>query len=157
MANFFTRIFGSRNQRIIKRLQPLVKQVAALEEKYQRMSDSELGLQTKALRERLAKGETLEEVKADAFAVVREAGKRSLGMRHFDVQLIGAAILHEGKISEMKTGEGKTLVATLAVYLNALPGKGVHVVTVNDYLARRDAEWMGRLYKFLGMTVGVIV
>ena len=157
MANFFTRIFGSRNQRIIKRLQPLVKQVAALEEKYQRMTDSELGLQTKVLRERLAKGETLEEVKADAFAVVREAGKRSLGMRHFDVQLIGAAILHEGKISEMKTGEGKTLVATLAVYLNALPGKGVHVVTVNDYLARRDAEWMGRLYKFLGMTVGVIV
>ncbi|HZP11023.1 MAG TPA: preprotein translocase subunit SecA, partial [Nevskiaceae bacterium] len=103
MANFFTRIFGSRNQRIIKRLQPLVKQVAALEEKYQRMTDSELGLQTKVLRERLAKGETLDQVKADAFAAVREAGKRSLNMRHFDVQLIGAAILHEGKISEMKT------------------------------------------------------
>jgi preprotein translocase subunit SecA len=156
MANFFTRIFGSRNQRILKRLQSLVKQVAVLEEKYQRMSDSELGLQTKVLRERLAKGETLEQVKADAFAAVREAGKRALNMRHFDVQLIGAAILHEGKIAEMKTGEGKTLVATLSVYLNALSGKGVHLVTVNDYLARRDAEWMGRLYKFLGMTVGVI-
>src|ERR1043166_1470673 len=132
MANVFTRIFGSRNQRILKRLQALVKQVNALEPKYQAMSDAELGAQTAVLRERLAKGGTLAQAKDDAFAVVREAGKRSLGMRHFDVQLIGAAILHEGKISEMKTGEGKTLVATLAVYLNALPGKGVHVVTVND-------------------------
>src|ERR1051326_6180427 len=120
MANFFTRIFGSRNQRILKRLQALVRQVGALEEKYKAMSDAELGAQTAVLRERLAKGETLDQVKADAFAGVREGGKRALGMRHFDVQLIGAAILHEGKIAEMKTGEGKTLVATLSVYLNAL-------------------------------------
>ena len=156
-TNFLARLFGSRNQRILKRLQTLVKQVGAHEEKFARMSDSELGLQTKALRERLAKGETLEQIKPEAFAVVREAGKRAVSMRHFDVQLVGAAVLHEGKIAEMKTGEGKTLVATLSVYLNALPAKGVHVVTVNDYLARRDSEWMGRIYTFLGMTVGVIV
>ncbi len=156
-SNFLARLFGSRNQRLLKRLQGLVKQVAALEEKYQKMSDAEIGQQTAVLRERLAKGETLEQVKADAFAVVREAGRRAVNMRHFDVQLVGGAVLHEGKIAEMKTGEGKTLVATLSVYLNALPAKGVHVVTVNDYLARRDAEWMGRIYNFLGMAVGVIV
>jgi preprotein translocase subunit SecA len=155
--NFLARLFGSRNQRILKRLQPLIKQVGSLEEKYKAMSDDELGQQTAVLRERLAKGETLDQVRADAFAVVREAGRRALNMRHFDVQLIGAAVLHEGKIAEMKTGEGKTLVATLSVYLNALSGKGVHVVTVNDYLARRDADWMGRIYRFLGMSVGVIV
>src|SRR3546814_4296946 len=119
-------------------------------------SDAQLAQQTVVLRERLAKGETLDQIRADAFAVTREAGKRVMGMRHFDVQLVGGAILHEGKIAEMRTGEGKTLVATLAAYLNALPGKGVHVVTVNDYMARRDSERMGRLFPFLGLTVGEI-
>jgi len=155
--NVLARVFGSRNQRILKKLDPLVAAVGALEAKYAALSDAELAQQTVVLRERLAKGETLDQIRADAFAVVREAGKRVMGMRHFDVQLIGGAILHEGKIAEMRTGEGKTLVATLPAYLNALPGKGVHVVTVNDYLARRDSEWMGRIFRFLGMTVGVIV
>ncbi len=155
--NFLARIFGSRNQRIVKRLSAVVSVVNALEPKYAAMSDEELGHQTVVLRERLAKGETLDDLRADAFAVVREAGKRVMNMRHFDVQLIGGAALHEGKIAEMRTGEGKTLVATLPTYLNALSGRGVHVVTVNDYLARRDAEWMGRIFRFLGMTVGVVV
>ncbi|WP_028009000.1 preprotein translocase subunit SecA [Solimonas flava] len=155
--NVLARVFGSRNQRILKKLDPLVAAVAALEAKYAAMDDATLVQQTVVLRERLAKGETLDQIRADAFAVVREAGKRVMGMRHFDVQLIGGAILHEGKIAEMRTGEGKTLVATLPAYLNALPGKGVHVVTVNDYLARRDSEWMGRIFRFLGLSVGVIV
>ncbi len=155
--NLLARLFGSRNQRTIKRLEALVRRVAPLESRYAAMDDAELARQTAVLRERLAQGETLEQIQADAFAVAREAGRRALGMRHFDVQLIGGAVLNEGKIAEMKTGEGKTLVATLAAYLNALPGKGVHIVTVNDYLARRDSEWMGRLYKFLGLTVGVVV
>nr|WP_277817172.1 preprotein translocase subunit SecA [Solimonas terrae] len=150
------RVFGSRNQRILKKLDPLVASVAALESKYAAMDDAQLAQQTIVLRERLGKGETLDQIRADAFAVVREAGKRVMGMRHFDVQLVGGSILHEGKIAEMRTGEGKTLVATLPAYLNALPGKGVHVVTVNDYLARRDSEWMGRIFRFLGLTVGVI-
>ena len=154
--NLLARIFGSRNQRILKSLNSLVTQVNALESRYAPMSDAELAQQTQLFRERLAKGEELEKLKPEAFAVVREAGKRVLGMRHFDVQLVGGAVLHAGKIAEMKTGEGKTLVATLPAYLNALPGKGVHIVTVNDYLARRDAEWMGRIFRFLGMTVGVI-
>ncbi|SEQ93317.1 preprotein translocase subunit SecA [Solimonas aquatica] len=156
LNKFLARIFGSRNQRIIKRLESVVRAVGALEEKYAAMSDTQLAEQTGMLRERLAKGETLEQLRPDAFALVREAGKRVMGMRHFDVQLIGGAILHEGKIAEMRTGEGKTLVATLPAYLNALSGKGVHVVTVNDYLARRDSEWMGRIFRFLGMSVGVI-
>jgi preprotein translocase subunit SecA len=155
--NLLAQIFGSRNKRILKRLHGLIAQVGAMEPKFAAMSDAELAQQTPLLRERLAKGETLEQIKPEAFAVVREAGKRALSMRHFDVQLVGAAVLHEGKIAEMKTGEGKTLVATLSVYLNALESKGVHLVTVNDYLARRDSEWMGRIYRFLGMTVGVIV
>ncbi|HEY1075636.1 MAG TPA: preprotein translocase subunit SecA, partial [Fontimonas sp.] len=151
------RIFGSRNQRTVKRLQRQVQQCATLEPRYAAMSDAELTAQTQVLRERLAKGETLDQIKADAFAVVREAGKRVLNMRHFDVQLIGGSVLHEGMIAEMRTGEGKTLVATLAAYLNALPGKGVHIVTVNDYLARRDSDWMGRIFRFLGLSVGVVV
>ncbi len=155
--NFLARVFGSRNQRIVKRLSAVVSVVNALEPKYQAMSDEELSRQTIVLRERLAKGETLDDLRADAFAVVREAGRRVMNMRHFDVQLIGGATLHEGKIAEMRTGEGKTLVATLPTYLNALSGKGVHVVTVNDYLARRDSEWMGRIFRFLGMSVGVVV
>ncbi|MBI2384225.1 MAG: preprotein translocase subunit SecA [Gammaproteobacteria bacterium] len=157
LNSLLTRLFGSRNQRILKRLEGLVAQVGALESNFAAMSDEELARQTVLFRERLAKGEDLESLKAEAFAVVREAGRRALGMRHFDVQLIGGAVLHEGKIAEMKTGEGKTLVATLAAYLNALPGKGVHIVTVNDYLARRDSEWMGRIYRFLGLKVGVVV
>ena len=157
LNTLLARIFGSRNQRIVGRLQGVVAAVNALEDRYRAMSDEELAAQTPALRARLAKGETLDDIRADAFAVVREAGRRVLGMRHFDVQLIGGAVLHEGKIAEMRTGEGKTLVATLPTYLNALSGKGVHVVTVNDYLARRDAEWMGRIFRFLGMSVGVVV
>ena len=157
MSNFLARIFGSRNQRVIKRLESLVTQVGALEEEISALDDAALSAKTAEFRQRLDGGETLDKLMPEAFAVVREAGKRVMGMRHFDVQLIGASVLHQGKIAEMKTGEGKTLVATLAVYLNALPGKGVHVVTVNDYLAQRDAEWMGRLYRALGLTVGVVV
>ncbi|QHS10253.1 preprotein translocase subunit SecA [Sinimarinibacterium sp. NLF-5-8] len=157
MNNVLARVFGSRNQRVLKRCEQMVKKVAALEAQYVAMQDEELIAQTGVLRARLEQGETLEQIQADAFAVCREAARRVLGMRHFDVQLIGGAILNDGKIAEMRTGEGKTLVATLAAYLNALPGKGVHIVTVNDYLARRDAEWMGRVFRFLGLSVGVIV
>ena len=157
LNNLLARVFGSRNQRILKGLDSLVAQVNALDAEMSALSDEALAAKTPYFRERLAKGETLDQIMPEAFAVVREAGKRVLGMRHFDVQLIGGAIMHAGKIAEMKTGEGKTLVATLAAYLHALPGKGVHIVTVNDYLARRDSEWMGRIYRFLGMTVGVVV
>jgi preprotein translocase subunit SecA len=150
------RIFGTRNERELKRLQPMVAAIGALEPGLQALSDEQLRGRTAAFREKLAQGASLDDVKLEAFAVVREAGKRVLGMRHFDVQLVGGLVLHEGTIAEMRTGEGKTLVATLPAYLNALEGKGVHVVTVNDYLARRDAEWMGRIYRFLGMSVGCI-
>ncbi|HKY62555.1 MAG TPA: preprotein translocase subunit SecA, partial [bacterium] len=151
------KVFGTKNEREIKKLKPWVEKINSLEPQIQALSDEEIKAQTRKFRERLAKGETLDDLLPEAFATVREAGKRSLGMRHFDVQLIGGMVLHHGKIAEMKTGEGKTLVATLPVYLNALAGKGVHVITVNDYLARRDSAWMGRLYNALGMTVGVIV
>ena len=150
------KVFGSRNDRLVKRMGKTVAQINALEEQISALSDSQLQAKTGEFRERFAQGASLDDLQAEAFAVVREAGKRVLGMRHFDVQLIGGMVLHSGKIAEMRTGEGKTLVATLAVYLNALSGEGVHVITVNDYLARRDAEWMGRLYHFLGMSVGVI-
>jgi len=150
------KVFGTRNDRVLKSLRPLVNRVNELEATYQAMSDSELTSQTTLFRERLERGESLELIQPEAFAVVREASKRVLGMRHFDVQLIGGAVLHGGMIAEMKTGEGKTLVATLPAYLNALSGRGVHVVTVNDYLARRDSEWMGRIYNFLGLRVGVV-
>ncbi|MDE2148075.1 MAG: preprotein translocase subunit SecA, partial [Burkholderiales bacterium] len=146
-----TQIFGSRNERLLKTYRRTVEQINALEPKFEALTDAELRAQTEAFRQRLASGSTLDELLPEAFAVVREAGKRTLKMRHFDVQLIGGITLHQGKIAEMRTGEGKTLMATLPVYLNALAGKGVHVVTVNDYLARRDAEWMGRLYTFLGL------
>ena len=149
-------IIGSRNDRIVKRKRRIVKKINQLEEQFLHLSDEALQGKTEEFRQRLAAGTTLDAIMPEAFAAVREASRRVLGMRHFDVQLIGGMVLHDGKISEMKTGEGKTLVATLAAYLNALPGKGCHVVTVNDYLARRDAEWMGRLYGFLGMTTGVI-
>jgi len=151
------KIFGTANEREIKAMQPLIASINALEPELQQLSDAELAARTAEFKQQLANGANLEDILAPAFATVREAGRRTLNMRHFDVQLIGGVILHRGKISEMKTGEGKTLVATLPVYLNALEGKGVHVVTVNDYLARRDSEWMGRIYKFLGLSVGVIV
>ncbi|MBV9749391.1 MAG: preprotein translocase subunit SecA, partial [Acetobacteraceae bacterium] len=150
-------IFGTANDRSLKAYQRRVPQVNALEPAMQALSDDELRAKTAEFRARLADGASLDDLLPEAFAAVREASKRVLGLRHFDVQLIGGMVLHEGKIAEMKTGEGKTLVATLPVYLNALGAKGVHVVTVNDYLAQRDAEWMGRVYGALGMTVGVIV
>src|ERR1700761_399451 len=152
-----TKFFGSANERKIKPLWATVTKINALEPRFQAMSDDELRAMTPALRERLAAGETVDDLLPEAFAVVREAAKRTLGQRHFDVQLIGGIILHDGHISEMRTGEGKTLVATLPTYLNALTGNGVHVVTVNDYLASRDSEWMGQIYRFLGLTVGCIV
>jgi preprotein translocase subunit SecA len=157
VSNFLSKVFGSRNERLLKRMSKVVNQVNALEAEIQPLSDEALRTKTEEFRGRLQEGATLEQILPEAFAVVREAGKRALGMRHFDVQLIGGMVLNDGKIAEMRTGEGKTLVATLAVYLNALTGKGVHVVTVNDYLAQRDADWMGKLYKFLGLTVGVIL
>jgi preprotein translocase subunit SecA len=157
LSSIARRVFGSSNDRLIKGLQTKVAAINALENELAGLSDAELAQRTVTFREQVASGTKLDDLLVPAFATVREASKRALGMRHFDVQLIGGMILHQGKIAEMRTGEGKTLVATLAVYLNALEGKGVHVVTVNDYLARRDAEWMGRIYNFLGMSVGVIV
>jgi preprotein translocase subunit SecA len=151
------KIFGSRNERELKRLTPLVDKINSLEDGMRAKSDSELKAMTPYLKDKLAAGASLDDILPEAFATVREASQRTLGMRPFDVQLLGGIVLHEGKISEMKTGEGKTLVATMPVYLNALAGKGVHVVTVNDYLAHRDAEWMGAIYRFLGLEVGVIV
>src|SRR5713226_9995164 len=156
IQTLLAKVVGTQNERELKRLRPLVGDVGALEPATQSLGDEQLRAKTAELRERVSQGETLDQLLPEAFAVVREAGRRTLNMRHFDVQLIGGMVLHRGKIAEMKTGEGKTLVATLPVYLNALEGQGVHVVTVNDYLAKRDSEWMGRLYKFLGMTVGVI-
>jgi len=156
LGQILTKVIGTQNEREIKRLRPLVAEINALEPQIQVLTDEQLRGKTIEFRKRVADGESLDDLLVDAFAVVREAGRRVLNMRHFDVQLVGGMVLHSGKIAEMKTGEGKTLVATLPAYLNALEGKGVHVVTVNDYLARRDAEWMGRLYRFLGMSVGVI-
>ena len=168
----FNKIFGSRSDRAVKRLVPMVRRIGALEPEMQALTDEQLQAKTAEFRARVAKAvegitddkyreeaerQVLSEILPEAFAVVREAGRRILNMRHFDVQLIGGIVLHQGKIAEMKTGEGKTLVATLPVYLNALVGRGAHVVTVNDYLAKRDAEWMGQIYGFLGLTVGVIV
>src|SRR5438067_9077501 len=184
MNTLVAKVFGTRNEREVKRLQPRVAQINALEPAMQALSDEELRAKTDEFRARIqerlstfqddsegdpertkqlerdrdqALKDVLEETLPEAFAVAREAGRRVLNMRHFDVQLIGGMVLHQGRIAEMKTGEGKTLVATLPVYLNALAGRGVHVVTVNDYLAKRDSEWMGKLYRFLGLTVGVIV
>src|SRR5438094_1849156 len=156
LDTLLAKVVGTQNERELKRLRPIVAQVNALEASVQALSDEQLRRKTIEFRQRSGNGETLDELLPEAFAVVREAGRRVLNMRHFDVQLIGGAVLHKGKIAEMKTGEGKTLVATLPAYLNALEGNGVHVVTVNDYLARRDSEWMGKIYRFLGMTVGVI-
>ena len=157
MANFLKAMFGNYSKREVKRVKPLCDKVLALESKYQPMSDNELKEQTNVLKERLKNGETTDDILTDAFAVCREASYRVLGMKHFPVQIIGGIVLHQGRIAEMKTGEGKTLVATLPAYLNGLTGEGVHIVTVNDYLARRDSEWMGKLYRWLGLSVGLIV
>ncbi|MGA2567571.1 MAG: DEAD/DEAH box helicase, partial [Pseudolabrys sp.] len=151
------KLFGSANERRIRSYQPRVAAINALEKELEALSDEALRARTAEFKKQAADGASLDDILVPAFATVREAAKRTIGQRHFDVQLIGGMILHEGKIAEMKTGEGKTLVATLAVYLNAVSGRGVHVVTVNDYLAKRDAEWMGQIYNFLGLTVGVIV
>ena len=150
-------LFGNYSQKEIKRILPLQTKVLSLEEEYKALSDQALRHKTVEFKERIAEGESLDSILPEAFAACREASDRVLGMRHFPVQIIGGIILHQGRIAEMKTGEGKTLVATLPAYLNALSGKGVHIVTVNDYLAKRDSEWMGKLYKFMGLSVGLIV
>ena len=154
---FFRKLFGSANERRICSYLPRVNEINELEKELEALSDEALKARTDEFKKKVAEGTSLDDLLVPAFATVREAAKRTLGQRHFDVQLIGGMILHEGKIAEMKIGEGKTLVATLPVYLNAISGRGVHVVTVNDYLAKRDAEWMGQIYKFLGLSVGVIV
>ena len=155
--NMFAKVFGTRSQREVKRIMPLVEKIESLRPEMQKLSDEELKNKTREFKKRLEEGETLDDLLPEAFAVVREAGKRVLGMEHFQVQLIGGIILHQGRIAEMRTGEGKTLVATLPAYLNALEGKGVHIVTVNDYLAKRDADEMGQIHRFLGLTVGVVL
>ena len=157
MFGFIQRLIGNNSAREIKKMRAIVDEINGLEPSLSGLSDSSLAAKTQEFKKRLADGETLDDILPEAFAVVREASKRVLGMRHFDVQLIGGITLHRGNIAEMRTGEGKTLVATLPVYLNALTGKGVHVVTVNDYLAKRDSEWMGKLYRALGLSVGLIV
>ena len=151
------KIFGTYSERELKRIYPIRDKVLALDEQYSKMSDQELKAMTPKLKERLANGETLDDILPEAFATCREAAWRVLGLKHFPVQIIGGIVLHQGRIAEMKTGEGKTLVATLPVYLNALTGKGVHVVTVNDYLAKRDSEEMGKVYRWLGLTVGLVI
>ena len=153
---FMSKLLSFGSDKDLKRYYKIVDQINGLEPQFEKMTEEELRAQTDKFRERYANGESLDDMLPEAFATVREASKRITGMRHFDVQLIGAMALHEGHIAEMKTGEGKTLVSTLAGYLNAIAGKGVHVVTVNDYLAKRDSEWMGRIYKYLGMTVGLL-
>ncbi|MEI6249315.1 MAG: preprotein translocase subunit SecA, partial [bacterium] len=156
MNVIFKKILGDHQAKNIKRIRKIVEQIDSLSTKYEKLTDTELKAQTEILKKQLKK-KNLDQILPDAFAVVREAASRSLKQRHFDVQLIGGIVLHEGNVSEMKTGEGKTLVATAPVYLNALTGKGVHVVTVNDYLAQRDAGWMGQVYDFLGLKAGVII
>jgi len=157
LASIAKAIFGSANDRQVKKYQPKVDAINALEPAMAKLSDADLRAKTDEFKAQYQAGTKLEDLLVPAFAVVREASKRTLGMRHFDVQLIGGMVLNDRSIAEMRTGEGKTLVATLPVYLNALTGQGVHVVTVNDYLAKRDSEWMGQIYKFLGLTVGIIV
>ncbi|MDD4008168.1 MAG: preprotein translocase subunit SecA, partial [Sphaerochaetaceae bacterium] len=155
--SIFTKLFGTKNDRDIKTLQPLVQQVSSLEGRAKQMKDEDFPKETEALKARVKAGESLDSLMCWAFAVAREAAFRVLGERPYDVQVMGAIVLHQGKILEMKTGEGKTLTSTMPAYLNALEGKGVHIVTVNDYLAQRDSEWMGRVYRFLGLSVGVIL
>ncbi|MCF0155695.1 MAG: preprotein translocase subunit SecA, partial [Veillonella sp.] len=157
MFGFVQRLLGNNSAHEIKKMRKIVDHINSIENDYVQLSDKQLYSKTAEFKRRLKKGETLDDILPEAFAVVREASKRVLGMRHFDVQMIGGITLHKGNIAEMRTGEGKTLVATLPVYLNALEGKGVHVITVNDYLATRDSEQMGKLYNFLGLTTGLIV
>ena len=152
-----SRFVGTHSEREVKRVLPIVDKIESLEPDFEKLSDEELRDKTREFKSRLAGGETLDDILPEAYAAVREAAKRTIGMRHYRVQLIGGVILHQGRITEMRTGEGKTLVATLPAYLNALEGKGVHIVTVNDYLAKRDAEWMGQVHEFLGLTVGCIL
>ena len=152
-----TKIFGTRSQREIKKLQPTLDKILALEEPYKALSDEALRAKTGELKQRLSGGETLDDLLPEAFAAIREASDRVIGLRPYPVQLLGGIVLHQGRIAEMKTGEGKTLVAILPCYLNALTGKGVHVVTVNDYLAKYQSEWMGKVYKFMGLTVGLVI
>ena len=151
------KMFGTHSERELKRIYPLVDKIEALQPQMQALSDDELRARTQWLKDRLAQGETLDDILVDAYATVREGAKRAIGLEHFRVQLIGGIILHQGRIAEMRTGEGKTLVSTLPAYLNALEGRGVHIVTVNDYLAKRDAEWMGKVHEFLGLKVGVVL
>ena len=153
----FEKLFGTRSQRELKKIQPTVDKILALENEYKNLSEEQLRAKTAQFKARLAKGETLDDILVEAFAAIREAADRVLGMRPYPVQLLGGIILHQGRIAEMKTGEGKTLVAILPCYLNALTGKGVHVVTVNDYLAKRDSEWMGKVYRYMGLSVGLII
>ena len=153
----FTKLFGTRSEREVKKLEPQVEAVMALEEPYKKLTDQQLREKTQEFKDRLATGETLDDLLPEAFAVCREAASRVLGMRPYRVQVVGGIVLHQGRSAEMKTGEGKTLVATLPAYLNALTGEGVHIVTVNDYLAKRDSEWMGKVHRFMGLTVGLIV
>ena len=155
--SLFDKIFGTYSERELKRVKPIADKVLEFDEAMQKLSDAELKAKTQEFKERLVNGETLDDLLPEAFAVMREASWRVLGMKHFYVQIIGGIILHQGRIAEMKTGEGKTLVSTLPAYLNALTGKGVHIVTVNDYLAKRDSEWMGKVYRFLGLEVGLII
>ena len=155
--NILKKIFGTSSTKEVKRLMPIVNKIESLSEEYKALSDAELQAKTPWFKERLANGETLDGILPEAFAALREAADRVLGLRPYQVQLIGGIVLHQGRIAEMKTGEGKTLVATLPAYLNALTGNGVHIVTVNDYLAKRDSEWMGKVHRFLGLSVGLIV
>lgn len=157
ITKVITKVFGTKHDRDLKKIQPIIDKINSLEPSMKALSDEQLKAKTPEFKDRLSKGETLDDILPEAFAALREASVRVLGMRHYDVQLIGGYILHKGSIAEMRTGEGKTLVATLAVYLNGLSGKGVHVVTVNDYLASRDKEWMGQLYEWMGLTTGTIV
>ena len=154
---FLSKIVGTHSEREVKRVIPIVNKIESMEPEMEKLSDEELRGKTDEFKKRLAEGETLDDILPEAYAVVREASKRTIGLRHFRVQLIGGVILHQGRITEMRTGEGKTLVSTLPAYLNALEGKGVHIVTVNDYLAKRDAEWMGKVHEFLGLKVGVVL
>ena len=151
---FLEKVFGDPNQKVLDQLKPVVEQVNSFESDIKKLSDDDLKLKTGEFKKRLKKGESLDDILPEAFAVVRETSKRTTGMRHYDVQILGGIVLHQGKIAEMRTGEGKTLVATLPLYLNALTGKGAHLVTVNDYLSRRDTVWMGQIYDFLGLSVG---
>ena len=153
----FTKLFGTRSQRELKKIQPIVDKVLALETEYTALSEAELKGKTAEFKQRLSQGETLDDLLPEAFAAIREAADRVLGMRPYPVQIIGGIILHQGRIAEMKTGEGKTLVAILPAYLNALAGQGVHIVTVNDYLAKRDSEWMGKVHRYMGLTVGLVI